>query len=89
MALHNRMPAVLADDDAATWVLEELSLEQVAEFLKPGSDGWLRLTPASPMLSDVHNQGPQLLDPAALPPHLQLELMPPRLSSIESDYGLD
>src|ERR1700694_1016842 len=33
--LHNRMPVVLNDDDAATWVLEDLSLEQLAGFLQP------------------------------------------------------
>ena len=27
-ALHNRMPVVLTDEDAATWVLEELSLRR-------------------------------------------------------------
>ena len=75
--LHNRMPVVLNDDDAATWVLEELSLEQIAEFLKPCPNGWLRLAPASPLVNDVRNQGPELLDPAALPPQFQLELMPP------------
>ena len=75
-ALHNRMPVVLLDDDAATWVLEELSLEQVAGFLKPCPDGWLRLAAASPLVNDVRNQGPELLDPAALPRHFQLELMP-------------
>jgi putative SOS response-associated peptidase YedK len=75
--LHNRMPVVLNDDDAATWVLEELSLQQIAEFLKPCPDGWLRLAPASPLVNDVRNQGRELLDPAALPPHFQLELMPP------------
>lgn len=76
-ALHNRMPVVLNDDDAATWVLEELSLAQVAEFVKPCPDGWLRLAPASPLVNDVRNQGPELLDPAALPSHFQLELTPP------------
>ncbi len=76
-ALHNRMPVVLDDDDAATWVLEELSIEQVAKFLKPCPDGWLRLAAASPMVNDVRNQGPELLDPAALPPQFQLELIPP------------
>ena len=75
--LHNRMPVVLNDDDAATWVLEELSLEQVADFLKPCPDGWLRLAAASPMVNDVRNQGPELLDPAALPPRFQLDLIPP------------
>lgn len=76
-ALHNRMPVVLNDDDAATWVLEELSLQQVAGFLNPCPNGWLRLAAASPMVNDVRNQGPELLDPAALPPHFQLDLMPP------------
>ncbi len=76
-ALHNRMPVVLNDDDAATWVLEELSMAQVAGFLKPCPDGWLRLAAASPMLNDVRNQGPELLDPAALPPQFQLELILP------------
>lgn len=71
------MPVVLNDDGAATWVLEELSLDQVDEFLKPCPDGWLRLAPASPMVNDVHNQGPELLDPAVLPRAFQLELMPP------------
>ncbi len=75
--LHNRMPVALNDDDAATWVLEDLSLEQIADFLKPCPDGWLRLAPASPLVNDVRNQGPELLDPHALPPHFQLELMPP------------
>jgi putative SOS response-associated peptidase YedK len=80
--LHNRMPVVLNDDDAATWVLEELSLEQIAEFLKPCPDGWLRLAPASPLVNDVRNQGPELLDPPALPPEFQLELMPPSLARL-------
>ena len=75
--LHNRMPVVLDDDDAATWVLEDLSLEQIADFLKPCPDGWLRLMPASPLVNDVRNQGPELLDPEALPAHVQLDLMPP------------
>lgn len=75
--LHDRMPVILDDDDAATWVLEELSLEQVAGFLKPCPGGWLRLAPASPMVNDVRNQGPELLDPDALPPRFQLDLIPP------------
>jgi len=77
VALHNRMPVILNDDDAATWVLEELSLEQVAGFLKPCPDGWLRLAPASPLVNDVRNQGPELLDPAALPAAFQLDLIRP------------
>ncbi len=75
--LHNRMPVVLNDDDAATWVLEELSLEQIADFLKSCPEGWLRLAPASLLVNDVRNQGPELLDPQVLPADFQLELLPP------------
>lgn len=75
--LHNRMPVILNDEDAATWVLEDLSLKQVAEFLQPYPDGLLRLAPASPLVNDVRNQGPELLDPAVLPPRFQLDLIPP------------
>jgi putative SOS response-associated peptidase YedK len=76
-ALHNRMPVVLNDDDAATWVLEDLSLEQLAAFLQPCPVGWLGLAPASLRVNDVRNQGPELLDPEALPANYQMELMPP------------
>jgi putative SOS response-associated peptidase YedK len=76
-SLHDRMPVVLNDDDAATWVLEDLSLAQIAGFLKPCPDGWLQLLPASRLVNDVRNQGPQLLDPEALPADFQLELIPP------------
>jgi putative SOS response-associated peptidase YedK len=75
--LHDRMPVVLDDDDAATWVLEDMSLEQLAEFMKPCRAGWLRIAQASPLANDVRNQGPELLDPEALPSEFQLELMPP------------
>jgi putative SOS response-associated peptidase YedK len=71
------MPVVLNDDDAATWVLEELSLKQIAEFLKPCPEGWLRLMPASPLVNDVRNQGPELVDPTVLPTNYQMDLMPP------------
>ena len=34
------------------------------------------LAPASPRVNDVRNQGPELLDPEALPANYQMELMP-------------
>jgi putative SOS response-associated peptidase YedK len=73
--LHNRMPVVLSDDDAAAWVLEELGLEQMREMLRPCPAGILELRPASPLVNDVKNDGPELLDPAALPRRYQLDLI--------------
>lgn len=74
--LHDRMPVILSDEDAATWVLEDMSLDQLGQLLRPCPQGWLRLAPASPLVNDVHNQGPELLDPQVLPTEFQLELLP-------------
>lgn len=75
-SLHDRMPVVLSDDDAATWVLEDMSLDQLRSLLKPCEDGYLRLARASPLVNDVRNDGPHLLDPQNVPAELQLELLP-------------
>ena len=75
--VHNRMPVVLDDDEAGAWVLEELSLEQAGGLLKPCAAGRLRLAPASPLVNDVRNDGPELLDPKALPERHQLGLYTP------------
>ena len=74
-ALHTRMPVILSDDDAAAWVLEELSLDQVGGLLRPCPDGFLTLRPASPLVNDVRNDGPELLNPEALPAAYQLDLL--------------
>ena len=73
--LHDRMPVVLNDEEAATWVLEDMSLEQLRDLLTPCPQGWLRLAPASPLVNDVRNQGPELLDPEVVPSEFQLELL--------------
>lgn len=75
-ALHNRMPVVLSDDDARAWVREKLTLAQLASMLLPCPNGFLELRPASPLVNGVHNEGPELLDPNALPAYYQLDLIP-------------
>ena len=75
---------VILDEGAATWVLEELSLEQIAGLLKPCPDGWLRLALASPLMNHVRNDSPELLDPAASPPRFRLELIRRSSSSLSS-----
>jgi putative SOS response-associated peptidase YedK len=73
--LHDRMPVVLSDDDARAWVGNELDLHQLASMLAPCPDGFLQLRPASPLVNDVRNDGPRLLDPDALPQNYQLDLL--------------
>ncbi len=74
-ALHDRMPVVLSDEDARAWVRQKLSLDRLASMLAPCPDGFLELRPASPLVNGVRNEGPQLLDPDALPPNYQLDLI--------------
>ena len=74
-ALHDRMPVVLSDEDARAWALETLSVERLAAMLAPCPEGFLVLRPASALVNDVRNDGPDLLDPDALPPHYQLDLL--------------
>ena len=62
---------------AATWALEELGDEQLRELLRPYADGLLAIRPASPLVNDVRNDGPELLNPNALPPTYQLDLPNP------------
>ena len=76
-SLHDRMPVLLSDDDAATWVLEDLGDEQLRKLLRPCADGWLSIRPASPIVNDVQNDGPELLNPNALPATYQLDLLTP------------
>lgn len=72
--LHDRMPVVLSDPDARAWVREKLGLERLAAMLRPCPDDHLELRPASPLVNSVANDGPELLDPDALPQHYQLDL---------------
>lgn len=73
--LHNRMPVVLSDHDARAWVSTKLRLDRLASMLTPCPSGFLELRPASPLVNGVRNDGPELLDPDALPPHYQLDLI--------------
>ncbi|HKA48407.1 MAG TPA: SOS response-associated peptidase [Candidatus Dormibacteraeota bacterium] len=74
-ALHDRMPVVLTDEDARAWALEKLSLERLTAMMAPCPEGFLELRPASPLVNDVHNDGPNLLNPDALPSTYQLDLL--------------
>ena len=73
--LHNRMPVVLPDPDARAWVSAKLGLDRLASMLTPCPSGFLELRPASPLVNGTQNDGPELLDPNALPPHYQLDLI--------------
>jgi putative SOS response-associated peptidase YedK len=61
-AVHDRMPAVLAADDAEAW----LDRPDPA-LLRPAPAGWLRSREVSPRVNSVQNDDPSLLEPPPPP----------------------
>ena len=62
--LHNRMPVVLERALWARWIERSTELSEVHAMLAPAPDDALELVAVSPLVNDVRNEGPQLLEPA-------------------------
>ena len=66
--VHNRMPAILSGPEAeAAWLSPDVTPEEAATLIQPLADERLNIRPASTLVNNVHNQGPELLDPDAAP----------------------
>jgi SOS response associated peptidase (SRAP)/LemA family len=63
--IHNRMPLVLSNRDAEDWMnpIENDALS-LTRPLVPPPDDLLVVTPASPLINSVQNEGLELLDAA-------------------------
>jgi putative SOS response-associated peptidase YedK len=65
--IQNRMPAILAEAGAADWMNwrepDPLSLKRL---LVPAPEGLLIVRPASPLVNNVKNEGPELLEDLSL-----------------------
>jgi putative SOS response-associated peptidase YedK len=60
--VHDRMPAILADDASrAAWLDPAGDDGAALELLRPLPDEALTVAPANPLVNSVANQGPQLL----------------------------
>lgn len=72
--LHNRMPAILAQDEWPIWLDPTISDPGLLEsLLHPAANDLLRLDPASPLVNNANNEGPELLQaPPAAEPALTL-----------------
>jgi putative SOS response-associated peptidase YedK len=70
--LHDRMPAVLASDEARTRWLDPATVDpdQVLPLLQPAEMGYLRLHPVGTRVNGVAHDGPDLLDEAEEPASL-------------------
>ena len=72
--LHDRMPAILTNDEWPLW-LDPMIADPglLRDLLHPADDALLRLDAASPLVNNANNEGPELLvTPAETEPALTL-----------------
>ena len=77
--IHDRMPVVLDPADWGTWLDRDVGAEDVMGLLVPAPSGWFDVFPVSTLVSNVNNDGPELLEP----------LLEPAPSDFEGLPGLD
>ena len=65
--VHDRMPLMLDRDGYDAWLDPTLTnVAEVASLLKPAMPGQLLAVPVSPLVSNVRNNGPELIEPIPL-----------------------
>jgi len=63
--IHNRMPVVLARKDWDLWLdPDNHETEELTGLLQPAPDDGLVLFPVRPLVNNVRNNGPELIEPA-------------------------
>ena len=63
--IHNRMPVILSDEQADTWLYPRASGTDLRRLLAPPPPDALAVRDVSPLVNSVRNQGPALLEPPA------------------------
>ena len=63
-AIHNRMPVILRPEDEAAW-LDPAAADPWA-LLRPYASEQMRAYAVVPLVNNVNNDGPQLLEPATV-----------------------
>ncbi len=61
--IHDRMPVIVAAEDWARWLDPRVGADRIAELLVPCPDDWLSTRPVGPLVNDVANEGPALIEP--------------------------
>ena len=62
--IHDRMPVILPEERWATWLdRDNHDLDALGALLVPAADDVLTVTPVAPLVNNVRNNGPELLDP--------------------------
>lgn len=66
-AIHERMPALLADADVDAWLdTTNVRAHDTAALLRPAVDGLIEFYAVGPAVNKVANDGPALLEPAQI-----------------------
>jgi putative SOS response-associated peptidase YedK len=64
-SVHDRMPVILPLSALDEWLSPEpLSTERLGQLVTPAPPGVVQLTRVSPLVNDVRNDGPELVEPA-------------------------
>ena len=61
--LHHRMPVILEPDAWGEWLDPASSVDDLRPLLVPAADGLLDAYPVSPLVNNVRNEGPELVEP--------------------------
>lgn len=61
--IHDRMPVILAGEDAAAWVAADTRAETLRALIAPCPDAWIAARPVGAMVGSPKNQGPALIEP--------------------------
>ena len=63
--VHDRMPVILTPDHWGRWLDPEMQdMGELTALLKPAADDELVLYPVRPLVNNVRNNGPELIEPA-------------------------
>ena len=64
--VHDRMPAILAPDQFATWLdTRDTRVEEAMTFLQPADEDLLEIVEVSPLLNNPRNEGPEVQQPVS------------------------
>ena len=64
-AIHDRMPALLAERDISPWLdTKAVRANDAARLLRPVADGLIEFFAVDPAVGNVANDGPNLFEPA-------------------------
>lgn len=65
--IHDRMPLMLDHASYDTWLDPEITnIAEVSALLRPAAPGLLRAVPVSSLVSNVKNNGPELIEPIVI-----------------------